>query len=552
MNTLFRLYPQRIAAALVAIAIAGCGGGSDQPQKPGPKGPGDDPSEPSGYSTAQDKLFGYQWHLHNTGQAGAPGSALHGTPGVDLNVLPVWKQGFEGEGVTVAVLDDGLDIWHEDLEKNIAKGLSYDYELDDTDPTPSQESTSHGTSVAGIIAAEKDADGFGGVGVAPKAKLAGFNMLGKHHLAASAATIDAIGRGVDDGRIDISNNSWGNINGSVAANLEVLRSASRNGVNNGRNGKGVIYLFAAGNERYGSGSRYKGSGPGYGWANSDESGIPQVFSICAVDANGVSSYYSNYGANLLVCAPSSGDNKKTPRITTTKPHFDVYTHTFGGTSAATPMVSGVVALMLQANPELTWRDVRLILARTARILPNMQEDPDAEWITTRSINPYTQKPYQYSHIYGFGLVDADAAVKYAKNFISVGKSSPAWWDSGCVNQRKQTIISQSSVIPMSCGKKEIEFVEVEIKVEHPRFRDLKIELTSPSGTRIPLTDYYPYCGRKDAAHCPTSDFGHRYITSVTALLGEPATGTWNVRVTKDQEAKHNDTPVVEDIKLAIR
>jgi hypothetical protein len=133
-----------------------------------------------------------------------------------------------------------------------------------------------------------------------------------------------------------------------------------------------------------------------------------VVTVCAVDDDGRRPWYGEPGANLLVCAPSSGDRPQ--RITTTALRGD-HRGDFSGTSASTPMVSGVVALMLAANPQLTWRDVRLVLARTAR----RNDEGDAGWSTGPS-------GLWFNHKYGFGVADAGAAVALAPGWASVGGS----------------------------------------------------------------------------------------------------------------------------------
>ncbi len=267
---------------------------------------------------------------------------------------------------------------------------------------------------------------------------------------------------------------------------------ARRGVDRGRNGKGIVYVFAAGNLDKDGREPYPRTAH-FQWANFDNFLPKQALVVCAVNANGLGSDYSTNGSNLLVCGPS--DNGFTPfgaqQPGITAPVTDNgYVHYFGGTSAAAPVVSGVVALMLQANPKLTWRDIRFILARTARILPSMADAPAANWIHTAAHNPYTGGAYRYSTRYGFGLVDADAAVSYAERFVSVGGSSAQYWQQGCHGSlslhgerdgNATTAASLAQAIPMHCGPdRTVEFLEIEmgIEVKVPLYRQPRLQASS--------------------------------------------------------------------------
>lgn len=535
-----------IAAALytaLAAALTACGNGNDAPSSSSP---------PLTTSEPADPLFRYQWHLVNTGQIADPGLAVRGLPGVDLNVAPVWQRGIDGKGVTVAVVDDSLEVDHEDLRANIAAGLSHDYGGGDSDPTPPERRTSHGTAVAGIIAAARNR--VGGVGVAPGVKLAGFNVLKSPY---QSDVIDALGRGTVDGSIAVSNNSWGpRLPAMPTPGDRIMEEVIRKGADRGRAGRGIVYVFAAGNENKDVLELLNSNSatPHYTPSNFYGHRPKQVLTVCAVNANGLASAYSASGSNLLVCAPSDdvpnlGGISDMPGITTSAP-FGQYVHTFGGTSAAAPAVSGVIALMLQANPNLTWRDVRLILARTARILPSMERDPSAQWIDTAAENPHTGKRYRYSTRYGFGLADADAAVSYARRFISVGGSSQAFWDHTCtgyvggnptgnpgerLGNEAASIGMVEQGIQLQCGYRNVEFLEAEISLEHPNFRALRVTLESPLGTKIVLSPAYPRCEasferRGLDADCGTESMGHYYRTHAVTVLEEPASGTWTLRV----------------------
>lgn len=523
-----------LSAALLA-ALPGCGGGS-----------GEAPPAAAAALPA-DPLLPYQWHLVNTGQRGDPARPARAAPGVDINVAPVWERGIDGRGVTVAVVDNGLEIGHEDLRANIAPGLSANYRTGSGDPTPAEQYMSHGTMVAGVIAAARN--DVGGVGVAPGARLAGFNILTTQYLS---DTIDALGRGIGENSIAVSNNSWGPFETGMPTQSEpMIAEVVRKGVDHGRAGKGIVYVFAGGNgDRDDTEPVWAGTGtPRYTLSNFYGHAPKQALIVCAVNSNGVASTYSANGSNLLVCAPSGEmpdgqGHSPTPAITTTEP-YGLYSHAFNGTSAAAPSVSGIAALMLQANPKLSWRDVRLILARTARVLPSMEADPTAEWTRTAALNPYTGQRYRYSTRYGFGLVDANAAVTYAQRFMSVGGSSHRFWEDTCSASfqergepaeaaRSATRVSAS--LPIACGNRTVEFVEAEIKLEHPNFRALSITLESPRGTKIVLSREYAPCetssryrGETPEA-CSTAAIGHRYRTHAVTALDEPASGDWTLRI----------------------
>lgn len=525
--------PVALVAAMLIAALPACGGGDDSPSKPAPAQTSIKPDDP---------LVRYQWHLVNTGQRGDPQGTVHAMPGVDINVAPAWKRGIDGKGVTVAVVDGGIELEHEDLRANIVPQLSHNYRTGGSDPTPPDFADDHGTAVAGIIAAARNE--VGGVGVAPAARLAGFAFLGAPY---TSDVIDALGRGIVDGSIHVSNNSWGPVRFGddplPAERKPIMEDVIRKGVDRGREGKGIVYVFAGGNSNIDRLEESAPKTPDLSWSNLYDRPM-QSLSVCAVNAHGVASDYSESGSNLLVCAPSN-NTKDIMGVTTTRP-YNQYTHSFGGTSAAAPMVSGVVALMLQANPKLTWRDIRLILARTARILPTMANDPAAGWIETGARNPHTGQPYRYSTRYGFGLVDADAAVSYAKRFPTVGGSSREFWSQACTGSIREADedgngATASGVmerqIEMPCGWKNVEFLEAQIGVEHPNFRALRITLESPLGTKIVLGHEYSRCEAfaerifgpvSDA--CSTANFNHHYRTHAVTALDEPAAGNWTLRI----------------------
>ena len=175
-------------------------------------------------------------------------------------------------------------------------------------------------------------------------------------------------------------------------------AAIERGVSEGFGGKGISYVWAGGNgaERTDD-SNLDGRANHYG-----------VTAVCAVQTKDTRSFFSEKGANLWVCAPSGGDELR--GITTTDTVG--YTADFGGTSASTPMVSGVIALMRSAAPALTWRDVKLILAETAR----KNDSANRGWEQGALAYGSTTERYSFNHEYGFGVVDAHAAVTLASQW----------------------------------------------------------------------------------------------------------------------------------------
>ena len=349
--------------------------------------------------TSNDPLRAQQWHLRNTG------STLNAVAGEDLNLGDLHRQ-FRGEGIRLAVVDNGVDVQHDDLLPNMVPGTSHNYLPDGQGnalPLPVTPSDDHGTAVAGIVAARDD-NGLGGVGVAPRAGLVAYNALAHQ---TDVSLLDALTRGLADNHV--YSNSWGALDTGhfehVSAGDGALASALGRGLREGRDGKGAVYVFAAGNgAQTGDYSVYDSNVSHYG-----------MVTVCAVNAGGKRTLYSEAGPNLTVCAPS-GDSRAgyedwQAGITTLLPGQG-YRDNFNGTSAAVPMVSGVVALMLQANPSLTWRDVPLVLAHSARQVdagsPGWRNLPGSS--------------LRYHHHYGFGGVDAQAAVKLARQWSSVGGS----------------------------------------------------------------------------------------------------------------------------------
>ncbi len=439
-------------------------------------------------SIPNDSLFSNQWHLLNTGQAG-------GIAGEDVNITSVWDTYKGSENEVIAIVDDGLEILHPDLAPNILPGYSWDYVHNDSDPTDGE----HGTSCAGVAAARGN-NGIGVTGAAPEAKLVGYNFLN-----ATTEDVEYEALTKNNQIVDIYSNSWG-----PASILQVPVPSTLNalayGTTSGRGGKGNIYVWAGGNgnnasELYADNSNYDG------YANSR-----YVMAIAASDNSGKHSSYSEEGANILINAPSNGG---TLGITTTDrtgfAGYDSgdYTSTFGGTSSSAPLVSGIIALMLQANPNITWRDVRLILARTAK-----KNNPlDSDWTTNGA-------GYHINHKYGFGRIDAYAAVSAAASWKNVGHeiSAEAYRSPNLpIPDDNPTGVSDTITIEQNIS---IEFVEINFTSNHPYNSDFEIELTAPSGTKSILAK----------KHVGSNKSYNNWRFGSVRQLGEFSKGTWKLTV----------------------
>jgi subtilisin-like proprotein convertase family protein len=471
-------------------------------------------------AAGDDPLLSRQWHLNNTV-----------FPGEDIDVFPAWAMcgtgNFcRGEGIRIAIVDDGLEIRHEDLAANVATGLSYNYNNGRNDPTGKPTEAVHGTSVAGVVAA-RDFNGLGVRGVAPRANLVGYNLMANQASATTSNEADAAIRGSPD--VHISNNSWGPPDGygTLDESDELWRSAIASGLVHGRGGKGTIYLWAGGNGARGVGGK---NGCLTCVDNSNYDGYANhhgIIAVCAVGNTGFAAVYSEAGANLLLCAPSSyaigvttTDRSGTLGFNTigSQDYPDLnYTDNFGGTSSATPIVAGVVALMLQANPNLGWRDVRKILADTARV--NHPLDPG--W----ALNGVG---YPVHHRYGFGVVDAAAAVATARGWTNLGPeltySSLTVSPNIPIPDNDPTGVS-STINVSASGINKIESVEVTFSASHPRSGDLEITLTSPMGGVSILAE------RHDCAGGDTGCSAYNgWVFSSVRHLNEAADGDWTLTV----------------------
>lgn len=397
----------------------------------------------------KDPIFKDQWHLYNPVQ-----------PGHDVNVTGVWMQGITGHNATVALVDDGIDMYSDDLKDNYFAEGSYDFNDHTDEPKPRLFDDKHGTRCAGEVAAVKN--DVCGVGVAWDAKVAGIRILS----APVSDEDEAVAMNYGYQKNQIYSCSWGppDDGQSMDAPGILIRKAMVNAVQNGRGGKGSIFVFASGN---GAASEDNCNFDGY--TNS-------IYSITvgAIDRKGMHPYYSEKCSAQLVVTYSSGSGDA---IHTTDVGTNQCSSSHGGTSAAAPLGAGVFALALSVRPDLSWRDLQYLCVDTA--VPVNENDGD--WQTTKVGR-------KYSHTYGYGKLDAYAIVEAAKTFKLV--KPQAWYNSPWMHvnhdipQGDHGLASTFDVT--SNGLKDanldrLEHVTVTMNVEHARRGDLSVELQSPNG-----------------------------------------------------------------------
>lgn len=511
--------------------VGGCGGGGSSGSSDGPAPPPPTPAQSGlantdcalsyGGSTPPaavgiDPLLSSQWHLANDGR-------LTGIAGEDLRATQAWAK-TQGANVRVAVVDDAVEITHQDLAPNIAAGQSYDYRSlsrGGSNPMPCISADSHGTAVAGLVAA-RDNNATGGAGVAPRATLVGYNALAT---GTTADIVDALNRALD--RNDVYNNSWGSPDdGMLHAASDSFVTAISNGISRGRNGKGAIYVFPGGN----GGCYNPDDGSACVRENANYDGYVNqlgIITACATDSSGKQPPYGERGANFLVCGPSSGDTIASKVRTTALNNG--YRADFTGTSASTPMVSGVAALVLAANPELTWRDVRLILAHSAR----KNDTGDSEWSEANGLH--------FNPKYGFGVADANAAVAAAATWPSVGGSS-SLVSCGPYSAQPNAALpdpSGAQISPVSssinatgCAITRIEFIEVRFSATHSSSGDLRLRLTSPAGLVSELADARTcYNGSRPAACGNYSNVHFGSVRHLEEPVSTAGSAAWTLQVT---------------------
>ncbi|XP_007439683.1 neuroendocrine convertase 1 [Python bivittatus] len=463
-----------------------------------------------------DPMWNQQWYLQDTRM----NPSLRK---LDLHVLPVWQKGITGKGVVITVLDDGLEWNHTDIYFNYDPDASYDFNDNDHDPFPRYDPTNenkHGTRCAGEIAMQAN-NLKCGVGVAYNSKVGGIRML--DGIVTDAIEASSIGFSPD--HVDIYSASWGpNDDGkTVEGPGRLAQKAFEYGIKKGRKGKGSLFVWASGN-----GGRQGDNCDCDGYTDSI-----YTISISSASQQGHSPWYAEKCSSTLATAYSSGDYSDQKIISADLHNECTATHT--GTSASAPLAAGIFALALEANPNLTWRDMQHLVVWTSEF------DPLAN-------NPGWKKNgagLMVNSRFGFGLLNAKALVDLA---------DPKSWKG--VPDKKECIVKDNGFEPRllrasgevtieipttACEGQEnaiksLEHVQFEATIEYSRRGDLHVTLTSPSGTNTVLLaerqrDKSPY-GFKDW------DFMSVHT------WGEDPAGTWTLKIIDMSRRMQNEGRIV--------
>ncbi|RYG46797.1 hypothetical protein EON79_09190, partial [bacterium] len=424
------------------------------------------PNDPL-YSPGTPANAAGQWHLRNVNNLGGFN--------IDARLWPAWQRDITGQGVRIAICDDSVEKNHPDLAPNFDAVNSYDWADGDADPSPVLNAEGHGVNVAGVAAARGN-NGIGVTGAAPLSTLVGLR-LPFYSGTASSAFEDAI-RYRSTGSnpiIQVKNHSYGfsipyvDDPTEVAALVDIIAAVT-------------IHVWAAGNDRRGSGNLGQ---------NEDANKVatqtvPGQIVVAAIADNDRFAYYSSYGANITVTAPSSSSSRGITTTDRTGSQGDNglagyldYTNLFGGTSSAAPLVTGVLALAKQVQPALNGRFAKHLLAISSDVVDSDDDTPasDGGWRTNSAGIAFNQN-------YGFGMINADRLTAAATRYSGVTALTTT--DTGTISlnasipDNNPTGLVRTFTVNTATP---IEEAVVTLNISHSQRGNVEAYLTSPRGYR---------------------------------------------------------------------
>ena len=454
-----------------------------------------------------DELSSCSWHLDASGdyRFSKRWEAVRvSDPVIDINIGDVWSTTM-GAGVTVAVVDRNWTATHEDLRDNADTSRSTNWAGFTSESDPRHHY--HGTAVAGVVGARDNT--VGGRGVAPRVTLVNYDLLDNYSLAREVEALT-----LNKATVAVANHSYGTRPRSgLAPETSFWQRGLETSLAQGFGGKGTSHVKSAGNGRDPDSRRY--------WSALEAgNNYRGIISVCAVASSGLSGGFSEEGPSLWVCGLAR-DAGQAGILTTVGQ--DIYYAHFGGTSAAAPMVSGVIALMRSANAELTWRDVKVILADTAQKV----DAQDSGWMSGArkysSTGPVAET-YSFSYKYGFGLVDAKAAVDAAVGWTLL----PPMQTFTAAHNNEVSLPARGQTVEVALDlQTAIEFTEhvkVSVSLDTADVRDYRWTLVSPTGTESLLAPEAEICNVQSCSMRGWFDFGS------SRHLGENARGTWKLKI----------------------
>lgn len=458
------------------------------------------PQEP--HYRPQDDRYSQQWYLQHYG-----GSML--APDSHIDVEKAWDITRGKRSIVVAITDDAIDLNHPDFQGQGKVVAPRDFKDKDFLPLPGSKSESHGTACAGIAVAEENGNGI--VGVAPGCALMPIRTTG----FLDDSTIEELFDWAIKHNASVISCSWGPATVSFSLSLR-QRAAITRAATKGREGKGCVIVFAAGNaNRPVNGTIFE-----KGWSKNVLKGPtkwlggftvhPDVITVSASTSLSKKSAYSNWGANVSVCAPSNNAPpgmwfEKTGFISTAPPvkvslpgkgvfstdqvggpGYDPgdFVRSFGGTSSACPVVAGVAALVLSVNPNLRAQEVRQILEQTADKIVDRDQDPQL------GLRLGTYDARGHSQWFGYGKVNAYKAVKAAQSKIAQSPLSGGIKRlKGRNNNRLSIADNNPQGITSAIRVKEpssVQDIEVSVDIEHEFLGDIEIKIIAPNGQSVLL------------------------------------------------------------------
>ncbi|MCX7596082.1 MAG: S8 family serine peptidase [Fischerella sp.] len=491
------------------------------------------------YYQPRDPLYPQQWYLnHNGGNQLAHGS--------HIAVEKAWDITRGVRSVVVAVVDDSFDLNHPDFQGSGKIVAPKDLKENDFLPLPNEKEASHGTACAGIAVAEENGTGI--AGVAPGCAFMPIRSTG----FLDDESIEEIFNWAVEKGASIISCSWGASAIYFPLSLR-QRAAITHAATKGRNGKGCVILFAAGNaNRPISGSVYEQA-----WQKNLVKGEtkwlngfavhPDAIAVAASTSLNKKAAYSNWGANISVCAPSNnappgmwfqqeGYVYTQPAIATALSGRSMFTtdqvgaagyepgdftSNFGGTSSATPVVAGVAALVLSVNPDLTAKQVKRILEETADKIVDLESDPQLG----RRYGTYDENGH--SQWFGYGKVNALRAVQAAQKLRTTNLSTSG--QIGGENSSKIPIPDNDpqgikSTIAIS-ESRPIKDIQVSVNITHEFLGDLEIYLIAPNHRLVLLQSRI--LGRRSELQATYTVQSH---PALAQLLSLPAKGSWQLWV----------------------